>query len=142
MRSPTRRKVSAHPFVVLVEAEDLPVVVRAVAVVGAQADRGRDADLVDGHGTVLAGCGCWVTLVGDVADLDAGLAEGLLGLLPGVVVEAELDCKYWIQIKVGSKTPLMIRRLAVGDQRRSSRGLARRAEQSCRRAPTSRLRTS
>ena len=45
MRSPTRRKVSAHPFVVLVEAEDLPVVVRVVAVVGAQADRGRDADL-------------------------------------------------------------------------------------------------
>ena len=94
MRSPTRRKVSAHPFVVLVEAEDLPVVVRVVAVVGAQADRGRDADLVDGHETVLAGCRCWVTLVGDVADLDAGLAEGLLGLLPGVVVEAEMNCKY------------------------------------------------
>ena len=94
MRSPTRRKVSAHPFVVLVEAEDLPVVVRVVAVVGAQADRGRDADLVDGLGVVLAECGRWMNCVGDVVDLDAGLAEGLLGLHPGVVVEAEMNCKY------------------------------------------------
>ena len=114
----------------------------AVAVVGAQADRGRDADWVGGLGVVLAEYGRWMNCVGGVVDLDAGLAEGLLGLHAGVVVEAGLDCKYWIQIKVGSKTPLMIRRLAVGDQRRSSRGLARRAEQSCRRAPTSRLRTS
>ena len=27
------------------------------------------------------------------------LAEGLLGLHPGVVVEAEMNCKYWIQIR-------------------------------------------
>ena len=45
IRSPTRRNVSAHPFVELVEADDLPVVVRVVAVAGAHADRSRDADL-------------------------------------------------------------------------------------------------
>ena len=54
MRSPTRRKVSAHPFVVLVEADDLPVVVRVVAVAGAHADRSRDADL-GGRTRVSAG---------------------------------------------------------------------------------------
>ena len=54
---------------------------------------------VDGLGVVLAECGRWMTCVGDSVDLDAGLAEGLLGLHPGVVVEAEMNCKYWIQIR-------------------------------------------
>ena len=54
---------------------------------------------VDGLGVVLAECGRWMNCVGDVVDLDAGLAEGLLGLHPGVVVEAEMNCKYWIQIR-------------------------------------------
>ena len=49
---------------------------------------------VDGLGVVLAECGRWMNCVGDVVDLNAGLAEGLLGLHPGVVVEAEKNCKY------------------------------------------------
>ena len=51
-----RRRVSAHPIVVLVGDVGLPVVVVAVAVVGAvaRADRCRDADLEGRRGAVLA----------------------------------------------------------------------------------------